>query len=78
MQVPLINQEAKILSSHLTSYQFVQKQQVSLANHLDSIQDKDLPKLLKQELKRAQRLEDKLLSDMKTHIQDHPKLQKDF
>jgi len=78
MQVPVINQEAKILSSYLNSYQFAQKQRVSLANHLDSVQDKDLSKLLKQELKRAQRLEDKLLSDMKTHIQDHPKLQKDF
>ena len=54
MQVPVINQEAKILSSYLNSYQFAQKQRVSLANHLDSIQDKDLSKLLKQELKRAQ------------------------
>jgi len=78
MKVPVIDQEAKILSAYLTSYQFVQKQRVSLANHLDSIQDKDLSKLLKQELKRAQGLEDKLLGDIKVYIQSHPKLKEDF
>ncbi len=78
MQVPVIDQGAKMLSSYLTSYQFAQKQRVALSNHLESIQDKELLKLLKQELKRAQRLEDKLLTDMKTYIKNHPKLQKDF
>ena len=78
MLVPMLNQEAKMLSSYLTSYQFAQKQRVSLSNHLESIQDKELLKLLKQELKRAQGLEDKLLEEIKTYIKDHPKLQEDF
>lgn len=78
LQVPVVNQEAKMLSCYLTSYQFTQKQRVSLLNHLESIQDKELLKFLKQELKRAQRLEDKLLEDIKTYIKDHPKLQEDF
>lgn len=78
MQVPVINQEANLLSSYLTSYQFAQKQRVALSNHLESIQDKALLKLLQQELKRTQRLEDKLLSDIKTYILDHPKLKEDF
>lgn len=78
MQVPVINQEANLLSSYLTSYQFAQKQRVALSNHLESIQDKALLKLLQQELKRTQKLEDKLLSDIKTYILDHPKLKEDF
>ncbi len=78
MQVPVINQEANLLSSYLTSYQFAQKQRVALSNHLESIQDKALLKLLQQELKRTQRLEDTLLSDIKTYILDHPKLKEDF
>lgn len=78
MQVPVVNQEANMLSSYLTSYQFAQKQRVALSNHLESIQDKALLKLLQQELKRTQRLEDTLLSDIKTYILDHPKLKEDF
>jgi len=78
LQVPVANPEAKRLAGYLTSYQFAQKQRVSLSNHLESIQDKALLRLLKQELKRAQRLEDQLLSEIKAYIQDHPKLQEDF
>jgi transposase len=36
MQVPVIEQEAKMLSSYLTSYQFALKQRVSLFNHIES------------------------------------------
>ena len=78
MQVPVIKQEAKRLSSYLTSYQFALKQRISLSNHIESIQDRELLKLLKQELKRAQRLEDKLLCNIKADLQGHPKLKEDY
>lgn len=78
IQVPVLNLEAKKLSGYLTSYQFIQKQRVSLSNHLESIQDKTLLKLLKQELKRTQSLEDKLFTEIKAYIQEHPNLKDDF
>jgi len=78
IQVPVLNPEAKKLSGYLTSYQFIQKQRVSLSNHLESIQDKALLKLLKQELKRTQGLEVKLFVEIKAYIQEHPNLKDDF
>jgi transposase len=78
MQVPVIKQEAKRLSSYLTSYQFALKQRISLSNHIESIQNREPLKLLKQELKRAQRLEDKLLCNIKAYLQGHPKLKEDY
>lgn len=78
IQIPLIDQEAKMLASYLTSYQFIQGQRVSVSNHLESVTDPTLRKLLKVELKRKQQLEDKLLGDIKTYISKHPGLAKDF
>ena len=78
LKAPVINLEAKKLSGYLTSYQFIQKQRVSLSNHLESVQDKTLLKLLKQELKRVQYLEDQLIQEIKTYILNHPKLKDDF
>jgi len=78
LQVPLLNPVAKRLSGYLTSYQFMQKQRVSLSNHLESVQDKVLLKILKQELKRVQRLEDQLFAEIKVYIKGHPKLKDDF
>ena len=78
IQIPLIDQEAKMLASYLTSYQFIQGQRVSLSNHLERVTNPPLRKLLKVELKRKQQLEDKLLSDIKTYISKHPGLAKDF
>lgn len=78
IQIPLIDPEAKMLASYLTSYQFIQGQRVGVSNHLESVTDPTLRKLLKVELKRKQQLEDKLLSDIKTYISKHPGLAKDF
>jgi len=78
IQVPVINPEAKKLSGYLTSYQFIQKQRVSLANHLESVQDKTLLKLLKQELKKTQDLEERVFAEIKSYIEEHPNLKDDF
>ena len=78
IKVPLIDQEARMLAVYLTSYQFAQGQRVALSNHLESITDKNLGKLLQAEFKRKQQLEEKLLSDIKAYIAGHPKLQEDF
>lgn len=78
IQVPVIDQEAKMLSSYLTSYQFAQGQRVSLSNHLESVTDKPLRKLLQKELLRKQQLEEKLLLDIKIYIARHPRLAEDY
>lgn len=78
IQVPVINPLVKRLSSYLTSYQFIQKQRISLSNHLESVQDKTLLKLLKRELKKTQNLEEKLFAEIRTYIQEHPNLKDDF
>jgi len=46
IQIPKIDQEAKILSSYLTSYEFALKQRISLSHHLESLRDKRLITLL--------------------------------
>jgi transposase len=78
VEVPKIEKVAKTLSVYLTSYEFALKQRVSLSNHIESIQDKELFSLLKKELKRAQRLEDKLFGDIKDYIDKNPKLKPDY
>lgn len=67
-----------MLTSYLTSYQFIQGQRVSISNHLENVADASLRKLLKVELKRKRQLEEKLWGDIKTYIAEHPKLQEDF
>jgi len=71
----VIEQEAKMLADYLTSYQFAQGQRVALSNHLESITDKNLGKLLQAEFKRKRQLEERLLSGIKAYIAGHPKLQ---
>lgn len=78
IQIPVIDQEAKKLASYLTSYQFIQGQRVAISNHLESVTDPALRKMLKSELQRKQKLEAKLLSDIKAYISKHPGLAKDF
>ena len=78
LKVPAINLEVKKLSGYLTSYQFIQKQRVSLSNHLESVQDKTLLKLLKQELKKTRDLEERLFAEIKSYIEEHPNLKDDF
>jgi hypothetical protein len=56
IQIPVIDQEAKMLASYLTSYQFAQGQRVGISNHPESVTDKDLRKLLQKELLRKQQL----------------------
>jgi transposase len=67
-----------MLVSYLTSYQFIQGQRVSVSNHLESITDPTLRKLLQAEFKRKQQLEEKLLSDIKAYISKQPGLAEDF
>ncbi|HEC91556.1 MAG TPA: hypothetical protein ENI51_00945, partial [Candidatus Atribacteria bacterium] len=67
-----------MLASYLTSYQFIQRQRVSVSHHLESVTDPRLRRRLKVELKRKQQLENKLWGDIKTYISKHPGLTKDF
>jgi hypothetical protein len=60
IKVPKIDQQAKVLSGYLTSYEFAVKQRVAISNHLESLRDEKLVSLLKKELKRAKKLEDKI------------------
>lgn len=67
-----------MLASYLTSYQFVQGQRTAVSNHLGSVIDKDLCKLLQKELASKQQLEEKLLLNIKAYITEHPGLAEDF
>jgi len=78
IQIPVIDPEAKLLASYLTSYQFIQGQRVAVSNHLESITDPVLKKMLKAELNRKEQLEEQLLSDIKDYIEKHPSLAEDY
>ena len=64
IKIPRIDQQAKTLASYLTSYEFALRQRVALSNHLESLRDKELIALLKKDLKRAKKLEDRLFRDI--------------
>jgi transposase len=78
IQIPVIDPEVKMLTSYLTSYQFIQVQRTAVSNHLESVTDNTLRKLLEKELLRKRQLEEKLLLDIKTYISKHPGLAKDY
>lgn len=78
IKVPEINQQAKTLSSYLTSYEFALKQRISLSHHLESLRDKKLIALIKKELKRAQKLEDKIFNDIKKYVEQNQNLKEDY
>ena len=78
IKVPKIDQQAKVLSSYLTSYEFAVKQRVAISNHLESLRDKKLTSLLKKELKRAQKLEDEIFNDIKEYIRQNQNLREDY
>jgi len=78
IQVPVIDPEIKMLASYLTSYQFIQVQRTAVSNHLESVTDNTLRKLLEKELLRKQQLEARLLGDIKSYIQEHPGLAEDY
>ncbi|MHC2994922.1 MAG: transposase, partial [Candidatus Atribacteria bacterium] len=78
IKVPQIDQQAKTLSSYLTSYEFAVKQRVSLSNHLESLRDKKLISLLRKESKRAKMLEDKIFHNIKEYIKQNQDLREDY
>lgn len=78
IRIPVIDPEAKMLASYLTSYQFIQGQRVAVSNHLESVTDPSLRKLLQAELRRKEQLEEQLLADIKVYIEEHPSLSEDY
>jgi len=78
IKIPEIDQQAKALASYLTSYEFAVKQRVALSNHLESLRDKQLIALIKKELIRAKRLEDKIFNDIKEYIRQNQNLREDY
>lgn len=76
IKVPKIDQQAKTLSSYLTSYEFALKQRISLSHHLESLRDKKLIALIKKEQKRAKKLEDKIFNDIKKYVKAKPELKR--
>ena len=78
IKIPKIDQQAKALASYLTSYEFALKQRVSLSNHLESLRDKSLIALMKKELKRAKKLEDKIFNDILAYVSKNRNLKEDY
>lgn len=78
IKVPKIDQQAKVLASYLVSYEFALKQRVALSNHLESLRDKELITLIKKELKRAKKLEDKLFHDILEYVSKNQNLKEDY
>ncbi len=78
IRVPKIDQQAKTLSSYLTSYEFAVKQRVALSNHLESLRDKELITLIKKELKMAKKLEDKIFHDILKYVSKNQNLKEDY
>jgi len=78
IQVPKVDQQAKTLTSYLTSYEFALKQRVALSNHLESLRDEELITLLKKDLKRAKKLEDKIFNDILEYVSKNQNLKEDY
>ena len=78
IKIPRIDQQAKALASYLTSYEFALKQRISLSNHLESLRDKGLIALLKKDLKRAKKLEDKIFNDILEYVSKNQNLKEDY
>jgi len=78
IKIPRIDQQAKTLASYLTSYEFALKQRISLSNHLESLRDKSLIALLKKDLKRAKKLEDKIFNDILEYVSKNQNLKEDY
>jgi len=78
IKIPKIDQQAKTLSSYLTSYEFALKQRISLSHHLESLRDKRLIDLIKKEQKRAKKLEDKIFHDIKEYLSKNLNLKEDY
>jgi len=78
IKVAKIDQQTKILSSYLVSYEFALKQRISLSNHLESLRDKGLIVLMKKDLKRAKKLEDKIFNDILEYVSKNQNLKEDY
>jgi len=78
IKVPKIDQQAKVLASYLVSYEFALKQRVALSNHLESLRDKELITLMRKDLKRAKKLEDKIFNDILEYVSKNQNLKEDY
>ena len=78
IKVPKIDQQAKALASYLVSYEFALKQRVALSNHLESLRDKELITLMRKDLKRAKKLEDKIFRDILEYVSKNQNLKEDY
>jgi len=78
IKIPRIDQQAKALASYLVSYEFALRQKVSLSHHLESLRDKSLIALIKKDLKRAKKLEDKIFNDIKKYLGNNQNLKEDY
>jgi len=78
IKIPRIDQQAKALAGYLVSYEFALKQRVALSNHLESLRDKELIALLKKDLKRAKKLEDRLFNDILEYVSKNQNLKEDY
>ena len=78
IRIPQVDPALITLASYLTSYRLTLKQKLSLSNHLEGVKDKTLYQLLKKELERLCKLEQKLLIQMDTCIKGYPELNEDY
>jgi len=78
IKVPKVDQQAKVLAGYLVSYEFALKQRVALSNHLESLRDKELITLMKKDLKRAKKLEDKIFHDILEYVSKNQNLKEDY
>jgi transposase len=78
IQVPKVDQQAKALANYLTSYEFALKQRISLSHHLESLRDKRLIALIRKDLKRAKKLEDRIFNDIKEYLDKNQNLKEDY
>jgi len=78
IKVPKTDQQAKVLASYLVSYEFALKQRISLSHHLESLRDKQLITLIKKDLKRAKKLEDKIFHDILEYVSKNQDLKEDY
>jgi len=78
IKIPKIDQQAKVLASYLVSYEFALKQRISLSHHLESLRDKRLMALMRKDLKRAKKLEDKIFNDILEYVSKNQDLKEDY
>lgn len=83
IKVPKIDKVAQRLSAYLTSYKFTQKKRVSISNHLEALEGNTYPPLelvalLKEELKRTKKAEEKIKAEIEEYIKKDSQLKEDY